>query len=282
MQFQAAIQKAHNAVRDRSHVVHPSHWQATDVSKMPEAATHEVLNYILQAQIWTEDLDLLRKDIKPNLPWADDHFLERVSGEALNPGVQWAKWPWGNKADKSRHVRMKKPNAEYLGFSHTYMERYWPNNAGAYDVIGVDGNNHLGIDELPRKGIRYDYGNLNDVVEMLRQQPLTRQAYLPVWFPEDTGNTKVRLPCTLGYHFLMRYGFLHVTYYIRSCDIYRHMADDIYLTVRLLLWVLNQLREPMRGSPNEWDAVKPGMFNMNIVSLHCFKNDYIKLYGAPK
>ncbi len=266
--FGLAITKALNAVRDRSTLVHPSHWQAIDVSKMPEAATHEVLNYTLQAQVSTEDLKLLGDDIKPNLPWADDHFLERVGGKPLNPGVQWAKWPWGNVADKSRNVpNVLQPNGELdNGFSHTYMERMWPKDAGKERLYPL----------APHRGIRYEYGDIRDTIQQLLEQPLTRQAFVPLWFPEDTGKTTVRVPCTLGYHFIMRAGYLHCTYYIRSCDIYRHMRDDIYLTVRLLLWVLNELRSQ---DPDAWGPIKPGIFTMHIVSLHCFRNDYTKLFG---
>ena len=111
-----------------------------------------------------------------------------------------------------------------------------------------------------------------DVVAHLAHDPQSRQAYLPIWFPEDTGKTTVRVPCTLGYHFIQRHKFLHCTYYIRSCDAVRHMRDDIYLTVRLQLWMLEQLRliDP------DWKLVKPGLFTMHIVSLHMFRNDFIK------
>ena len=42
-----------------------------------------------------------------------------------------------------------------------------------------------------------------------------------------------------------------------------HMRDDIYLTSRLLLWVVDQL-----------DGVVPGVLDMHITSLHCFINDF--------
>ena len=67
-----------------------------------------------------------------------------------------------------------------------------------------------------------DYGDLDDVVTLLTNDPLTRQAFLPMWFPEDTGVVHgTRVPCSLGYHFMQRDGRLSITYYIRSCDIVR-------------------------------------------------------------
>lgn len=292
--FSRAISRALLSLRDHSTIVHPDRWQSIDVSKLPEAATHEILNHTLTSMVWTEDLIELARDIQPNLPWADDHFQERVGGKPLNPGLEWAHWPWANKADTFRTEPMpdnsdnhrgpvvKMPAGDewpvQTGFSHTYMERMWPKKANL-DSQTAKAMGPYGA----RVGVRYKYGDAMDVVEHLAKHPLSRQAYLPIWFPEDTGKSDVRVPCTLGYHFIMRGGFLHCTYYIRSCDAYRHMRDDIYLTVRLLLWVLNELRQ--YGHPNidagkEWDMVKPGIFTMHIVSLHVFRNDYIKMFGG--
>ena len=188
-----------------------------------------------------DNLDRLRGAIKPNLPWADDHFKERVSGWPLNPGETWKNWPWALAADKHR--------TEGECFSHTYMERFW--------AAKTDGH-----------GIRYPYGDLGSLVELLRREPNTRQAYLPVFFPEDTGAIHGgRIPCTLGYHFIQRGGYLHMSYYIRSCDLYRHFRDDVYLAAKLLLWVRDQV------NPN-WT---PGWLRMDIGSLHCFVNDYWRL-----
>lgn len=285
-QFTGAINKALEAIRTRSSIVHPDRWQSVDVSSLPEAATHEVLNHRLTAQVYTSDLDVLRADIQPNLPWADDHFLERVGGKPLNPGVQWAHWPWANSADKFRTEKVPQGgefDGHYdLGFSHTYMERMWPRkaNLSRQDAANLGPNGG-------RTGIRYKFGDAMDVVKHLAKHPLSRQAYLPIWFPEDTGKDDVRVPCTLGYHFIMRGGYLHCTYYIRSCDAYRHLRDDVYLTVRLLLWMLDELvlyeqkhHQPVRLEDAVWQNVKPGLFTMHIVSLHVFRNDYIKLFGA--
>jgi thymidylate synthase len=98
---------------------------------------------------------------------------------------------------------------------------------------------------------------------------------LPVWFPEDTGVVHgKRVPCTLGYHFWMRNNQLSIFYPIRSCDWMRHARDDVYLTVRLLLWVLDQVRT----IDSSWKAVKPGELSMWIGNLHLFINDWNTMY----
>lgn len=293
--IEAAITKAYNAIRDRSVEIAPTRWQSMDVSKRKEATTREVLNHTLQAPIHTESVDELARCIGPNLPWADDHFLERVGGLPLNPGETWRTWPWGNSAANFRPETVPahhtNPSSERLeatatapervnyapGFHHTYAERMWPKRANQHVVIGGEYDGTF-VDE-EHHGVRYKYGDARDVVEHLAKHPDSRQAYLPIWFPEDTGKTDVRVPCTLGYHFIHRNGYLHCTYYIRSCDLYRHFRDDVYLTVRLQLWMLDQLRHGQgAASPVDWVDVKPGLFTMHIVSLHCFINDAHKLW----
>ena len=263
--FDAAIKAARQRLIDVGYWIHPDQWQSIDVSRKPEMAMREVLNFSFQVILQGESLSALRRDIKPNLPWADDHFMERVGGQPLNPGEEWARWPWGNSADKFRTEKGGQ-------FSHTYMERMWPRFAGThYTPDGVIPDDFNRND--PNTGIRYDYGDLRDVIYHLQKHPLSRQAYLPIWFPEDTGVVHgERVPCTLGYHFIMRQGHLHTVYYIRSCDIVRHFQDDIYLSVRLTLYILNQLRT----LDKHWKGISPGFFTMHITSLHAFKNDIQK------
>lgn len=252
--------------------VHAQKWQGFDVSERPEAKMIELLLENYRVPIHTEDLDHWRKDIPANFPWADDHFEERVCGFPINPGIQWAKWPWGNKAKDSLDLRGTM-------FNHNYMERYWPKYAGmaenptatVEDWSFID-NSWVGehkAEPIPNHGIREQYGDLNDLVNTLSTEPDTRQAYYPMFFPEDV-TVKGRKPCSLGYHFILRHGYFHCVYYMRSCDFYRHWADDCYLTLRLQLWVLEKCRAL---NPDVWNDVKPGFLEMHVTSLHMFIND---------
>lgn len=249
-------------MKHQSERIHTEKWQGYDISKRPEAEMHEVVDtYIKTLGMNGEDVNEYRNILEPNLPWADDHFIERVSGEPLNPGETWKTWPWALKADQSRIFHGK--------FSHTYMERYWPRRAGSNPTVEMDGENF---------GHRFRYGDLYDVVSLLEREPLTRQAYLPIFFPEDTGAVHGnRVPCTLGYHWIVRDNKINTFYPIRSCDYFRHFRDDVYMTTRLTLWLLQQLRS---RNPY-WNSVTMGSYSMWIGSLHLFRNDYIKLFGAP-
>jgi thymidylate synthase len=217
--------------------------------------TRELTNVIIEMPI--EPIPLARQYIQPSVPWADDHFEERVSGVPLNPPPSEAWWPYaqhGNQDHKDEGTET---------FSHTYPERFWPKFAGeAY----ADMVNSISLDWTPHMGIRYNYGDLEDVVELLNEDPTTRQAYLPIWFPEDTGATKgQRVPCTLGYHFLLR-DQLNVTYHIRSCDFLRHFRDDVYMAMRLGLWMCDRVID-----------AKPGKLVMHIGSFHIFEGDVVSL-----
>jgi hypothetical protein len=190
------------------------------------------------------------------MPWAEDHFRERVSGEPLNPSPSEAWWPFAAKKDGTNVAHKSEGEA----FSHTYPERMWPKHAGSL-IRGSEGEINIGI--------RFAYGDLNDVINQLIKSPNTRQAYLPIWFPEDTGAVHgKRVPCTLGYHFIIRDGQIDCSYFMRSTDLLRHFQDDVYLAVRLVQWVVDQLREANPHRP-----LRPGKLIFHTANLHIFDAD---------
>lgn len=222
-------------------------WHSLDVSHSPMHDVYELLNVTVVFAV--PNLELLREEIQPELPWADEHFEERVSGIPYNPPPSHEKWA-GHKGNTDFHLD------ESGKFSHTYPERFWPTMAHT----SPEGTEN---DSYPMLGIRYHYGDLDDVVELMRKNLYTRQAYLPVWFPEDTGAYNRRVPCTLGYHFQfdIKRNVLDMTYMIRSCDFSRHFHNDAYLACRLLLWMSEKL------------DVKTGDLTMHIMNLHLMRGD---------
>lgn len=195
--------------------------------------------------------------VKPNLPWADEHFYERVGGLPLNPPPSNKIWPF-QQAGHVEHTN------EWGMFSHTYPERFWPKHAG-HDISSYcQGGAYARCEEGDRRGVRYNYGDLNNVLALLDRDPTTRQAYLPVWFPEDTGSVEgQRVPCSLGYQFRVRRDQINCTYTLRSCDYLRHLRDDVYMAMRLQQWIGEELNE----------SVIPGTLVLNIGSLHIFDGD---------
>lgn len=247
MELRQAINQTLEVFRDQATLTKRETWQGKDVRGRPDMVTYELVGHSLIAELKGRQLSYYVQQIRPDLPWADDHFDERISGKPYNPPpseVNWPHAPKGNAAFK-----------EAGGvFSHTYPERFWPKRAGLY-----------GSFDKPM-GIRYPIGDYADFVALLEREPFTRQAFFPIWFPEDTGNvSRVRTPCTLGYHLLLTGDRLDITYYIRSCDLVRHFRNDIYFTVRFLIHTLERL---------PWSRVRPGTLRMHISSLHCFRNDW--------
>lgn len=241
-------------VMDNGQEVEVGQWQSQDVSDKPEMVSRELRHVRVHVDI-PNSPEVLKDWIRPNLPWAEDHFQERIGGEPLNPPPSEAWWPHA-QAGNADHK-------DDSTFSHTYPERMWPKMANVGEVR-PNGRQVF----VPHNGIRYEYGDLNNVIDLLVKNPLTRQAYLPIWFPEDTGAVDgQRVPCTLGYHFLVRNGLAEMVYHIRSCDLLRHFADDVYMACRLLQHVVGIMQG--RGI-----NVTASSLIMNISSLHVFRGDY--------
>jgi thymidylate synthase len=268
--FSNAMVAIGTAMEHLSYPVHSDRWQGVDISKKPEMQMYELLNYSFQTPLsGYVKLEQLQAEIKPNLPWADEHFeKERMSGHPINPGETWKTWPWGNSADKFR-------DANGGQFNHSYAERYWPKYAGKTGG-GVVSDEFKQQWPMAHHGIRYEYADVNDLVNHLVEDPLSRQAYMPVWFPED-GSHNDRKPCSIGYHFILRNGYFHVVYQLRSCDFYRHFRDDVYLTVRLHRWIFDEIRKRC-DAKSMWKKASYGMYVMHITSLHVFKNDFRALF----
>jgi len=257
--FVDPIRKLRLDVRDLGVKVDTGHWQGYSTFGQPSLVTRELMNvsfgvFVDRPGHTFHDghtfLDQMAKEIQPNREWADEHFDERVGGKPLNPDPSHERWPWWQGQDISKQ-------AEDGKFTHTYSERFWPTKA--------------------TWGIRYQYGDFDDLCYLLRREKYTRQAYLPIFFPEDTGSVHMgRIPCTLGYHFLVRpdkegVDRLNMWYFLRSCDVVRHFQDDIYLAVRLMLWVLD-----VCWTPGE---VEPGTLHMHIPSLHVHMGDIHRVTG---
>lgn len=259
-------------------------WQSMDVSGSKYHETYELedvslLVYGIHAQDEPDAVNQLQVMLRPNLPWAEDHFQERVSGLPYNPPPSAARWPYA--------VRGNGDHTDGAGiYDHTYPERLWPKHVGAY---AFDKTDHAALVAGPEKwanhGMRYALGDLEDVVRQLARNPLTRQAFVPIWFPEDTGAvSQQRVPCTIGYHFLVSQdGLMSCRYYIRSVDVVRHLRNDIYMAARLLQWMADHVNHEATTSLDlehhgvSWQPIVPDRLVMHIASLHGFVADKVKL-----
>lgn len=250
-------------------------WQGIDAYKDANILVLRDVNFYLDCNMVHNDAINI---IKPDKEWCDIHFAERIGGKPLNPGESYKLWPYAALHDGDGFLK------EAI-FDHTYMERFWPKKAGNILGIKFDGDfnsseKRFFFTDQPKDithpnnlGIRFEYGDLNDVIKQLKDNPLTRQAYLPIFFPEDTGSKgNIRVPCTLGYLFEMEEDKLNCTYYIRSCDVYRHLRNDIYLAYCLMYHVWISIWEDEIKETGKI-TTKLGTLNMKIANLHLFEND---------
>lgn len=238
-------------------------WQGQESYKDMEMLIKRDVTLKLSIPKWPGDLIHITS---PDIPWAESHFQERIGGQPINPGETYKIWPYAN-FDKNHEFQKDEK------FDHNYMERFWPKLAGHAQFDGLGLKNGSEYRKSTNQGIRFEFGDYEDVVKQLSDNTLTRQAFLPIFFPEDTGaKNNIRVPCTLGYLFEIFDGNLDMTYYIRSCDVFRHLRNDIYMAGRLVQHTRNLLL--INGI-----EVRTGKLNMKIANLHVFEND---LYALKK
>lgn len=226
----------------------------------PEMVTRELRHLMLVWEVPSER-SAWRVMVRPNLPWAEDHFQERISGEPLNPPPSERYWPFAQRGN-SAHKRNEK-------FSHTYPERFWPKFANEGGTM----HDSERVAAVPHVGLRFEYGDMVDLISILQKNPRSRQAYLPVWFPEDLTAARrgERVPCTLGYHFLLHpNGSLNCSYFMRSCDLVRFFRDDVYMAGRLLQTIAGEI------------GANTGELVISIANLHAFVGDQIHLKRAAE
>jgi len=126
--------------------------------------------------------------------------------------------------------------------------------------------------EVPETGkFAYTYSErlqnpLQVMIERLKESPYRRAAFVPIWNGCDVDRVgKRRVPCTIGYHFLIRKeGFhdrVHIIYMQRSCSLAEFFPFDVYRAVGLLDYVSKRL------------GIESGNLIHFISSLHCFYKD---------
>jgi len=228
--IRSGINKARFHLLKYGNVVETNSWQGVKCPPM----FLEILNLNLMMPM-TDGLDSLKKETNPFLPWAEDHFQERIAGEPVNPPPSHKIWLKGNEDFLTDNK-----------FSHSYPERLWPKT-------------------LMPNGIRFNTADLSDAITLLKKDPTTRQCYIPIFFPEDL-NAAIegeRVPCTLGWQFIVRNEKMHCFYPMRSCDAIRHFHNDIFFANRMTLFLIEA------AGIN----ATPGTLNFSCTSFHCFEND---------
>ncbi len=137
-----------------------------------------------------------------------------------------------------------------------------PGNAIKYDTSGV-------LRPYLKDGkLRYTYNErmhpyLENILELLYKYPDTRQAYLSIWDNKEDCLEFVlereRVPCSIGYHFLVRNEAMNLTYLMRSLNV-DTAGYDLFTSSRLLNFVASNVGFPI------------GSLSLFVSSLHRFED----------
>ena len=225
--FPEALNELKRDIAELGTKVHPQTMQDKQIADDPDYETQEYLNMIYT--VTKPSLD----DLKgfATVEWAEAEWNERLQG--LGPDDDLSAW----------HLRPEvwQEFAE-RGFGYTYGQRY---------------RSHPGDSD----------GVLVSIIDELRAHPDSRQLFMPVWRELDNAALGVRrVPCSLGYWFALRGGRLSVTYLQRSGDYFTHLANDLYLTHKLQLYVAEMV------------GAEPGNFTHWLGSLHVYKKDVADVF----
>lgn len=175
-------------------------------------------------------MEPLLEHLHPTQPWADAEYDERICGMLVNPGNAW----------KLRPSVWRELLLENGKFHYTYSER-----------IGH---------------------KLSDIVQRAVKDPNSRQLFLSIWDRTQDASHRVdeRVPCSLGYHFIIRDDKLHITYFMRSCDFVTHFENDVWMAIKLQHKFVDAYNSYMRSNQ---PRLISGEFTHFITSLHIYAKD---------
>ena len=220
-------------------IVKPKTYQNKVIEGNEQFITKEIIcqQYCLTALPDTEWLFVYTN----TAAWAMAEFAERIDPTQVNPGDAYLENPlmW------SQFLR------ENGKFDYTYSERL----------------NRLVNSPVPNGSVFTT--NLDAIVSLLKNDPDTRKAVLPIFDSEDANHYdgSARIPCSVYYDFLIRENAkgekqLNICYHQRSSDFCMHFGDDVYLAWRLMEHVAYLV------------GIKPGYLYHTIDSLHTYKKDW--------
>jgi thymidylate synthase len=105
------------------------------------------------------------------------------------------------------------------------------------------------------------YSGLRRAVQMLSEDPSSRQATVSIWSNLESTRTR-DLPCTISWSFMIRDGKLHMTTYMRSNDVWTGVTYDVPSMARIqsmMAWAL---------------GVELGSYTHIAQSMHIYESDF--------
>lgn len=186
--------------------------------------------------------------------------VKRLCTEAM--GLSFCITDWSDRAKMMADNGLSVVFAEADFEDRMSKEPVNPGVAVKFDSVGVLKNYLQSDGKLAYTYSERMYYQIDKIVTLLRDHPETRQAFLSIWDPEiDSDNFETtRVPCSIGFHFLLREGKLNLVYYMRSLEVTQCVGNDIYTSSRMIEAVAEEL------------GVKPGTLTFCVGSAHFFSD----------
>lgn len=108
------------------------------------------------------------------------------------------------------------------------------------------------------------------IVQLLKNDPDSRQAVLSIHEPRDLYVQSKDIPCTCSLQFLIRQGRLYCITYMRSNDLYLGLPYDVFSFTMLQEMLANEL------------GVEVGTYRHFVGSLHVYEKNYADIDRCQK
>lgn len=210
----------------------------TDIGRELKKCATTVHTQTMQNKEIADDPDYLTKEIQG----FEFCIIETNDKDAMpNVTLEWA------KAEFAERIAKEHLNPGYA----------WKLRPEVWTEFLVDGKFEYTYNE------RMSW-QIDPVVRELVKHPDTRQAIIEI---HDRGIDtermgKMRVPCSMFYHLMIRNGKLDVIYVMRSTDFATHFQNDIWLADELRRYIAKRIDVPV------------GKFFMVASSLHIYKKDW--------
>lgn len=168
---------------------------------------------------------------------------------------------WNDRSDMMQDNGLSTTFAEFDIQDRLSKEPVNPGKAIQFDETGVLSKYIRADGTLRYTYSERVYNQIPKIVKLLKEKPSTRQAFISIWDPcLDIEVLEIeRVPCSIGFQFLIRDGKMDLIYYMRSLEVSKCLGNDIYTSTRFLEEMAKMV------------CVDVGTVTFSVGSLHVFK-----------
>lgn len=144
-----------------------------------------------------------------------------------------------------------KINTAFRNWSKSYAEREWAwylsgdrSVSKLKQYAPIWDKMHNG-DNIVNSNYGYQWnrnGQLDNVIEILRSNPLSRQAFITIHDGKEHSEHEYDTPCTLSIGFIIEEGLLCMNVLMRSNDLWYGFCNDQYCFSKLMIHIAKELK----------------------------------------